>query len=121
MTSKIDSGSCPKSIDCDFNEDMCGWTSDYATNWYWDQGFGRVERSSVFTFTTPITDRLSPSEGMFMYSDFTQLSPTSPTTMTMYSEYVAKTSGSCFTFYLNVKKFDNINNKLTIDLIDQNG
>ena len=70
----------------------------------------------------PATDRTSPTDGMFMYTDFTQLG-SGTQTMTLNSEYVTPSGPSCFTFYLYVMNFDNNsnNNKFTIDIIDQTG
>src|SRR5690348_9237242 len=95
-------GKCVAPINCDFNKDMCGWTHDLdTTNWYWDQGVGRLINATVLNkdiFYTPL-DRIGRSDGMFMYTDFSTKDPTQNNTMKLQSEFVPATNGSCLTFY----------------------
>ena len=98
-------GSCPEPISCDFNVDICGFVdnspiSSGSTFWVWDHGFGRVEYGSKLNFSYPPEDRTAPSDGMFLYTDFTSLHTFySFRTMRIDSEYVSPTPASCLSFY----------------------
>ncbi len=102
---------------------MCGFVKTYnptKTEWIWDHGFGRVENSSKLDFQYPPTDRQSPQDGMFMYTDFTGMDLGSNYTMKLDSEYVRPTQASCLTFYYLTMIFDE-KNTFNIFSIDNSG
>ena len=121
---------CPPPIDCDFNEDMCGWTRDLNQHWIWDHGIGRVEDAKalpkyLFNPTTHIaiapSDRMAPDQGMFMYTDFTGKSDFAPEKMILTSPYVPGTLASCLSFYYLPLSFNNTKDVLLIALVDTEG
>jgi hypothetical protein len=101
------SGACPSPITCDFNNGLCGFMTiipDQMTSssWQWDLGQGRVGvPSSLVKNQLVLSDRTSPSQGMFLYSDYTQA--TSLAMMKVISELVEPTTGSCLIFYYLVR------------------
>ena len=102
---------------------MCGWTRDLSgLLWIFDHGVGRVETGTTMKFVYPPRDRQSPNVGMFMYTDFSKMSPSSTYTMILNSEFVTATpAGSCFTFYYVTMTFDDTKNSFKIVLIDSTG
>ena len=120
-------GVCPQPITCDFNEDMCGFTHNFVYNgspdmWTWDHGYGRVEYGSQLNFIYPPIDQTAPSDGMFLYTDFTSLRTFySFKNMRIDSEYVSATTASCLTFsYLAMDTTSN-STTFTINAFDSTG
>ena len=109
---KLTNSKCPPPVTCNFNYDWCGYTFNPDDDQNWDLGFGRVENPKKLKFKDQIYDRLYHVYGMFLYTDFTDLTDdeeigvTGPTMM-LYSDVVASTpsTGSCLSFYFLPKYY----------------
>jgi len=103
---------------------LCGFIKNFDTtksDWIWDHGFGRVEDSSKLNFVYPPRDRRASMTGMFMYTDFTEMSSGNNYTMKLDSEYVKPTPASCLTFYYITMNLDETKNSFYINSIDNSG
>ena len=117
---QITTGVCQPPINCDFNDDMCGWVRDWNYDWIWELGLGRVEKAQYLNITNecPPLSRLDDN-GMYMFTDYTQKNSSFNSTMVMNSEYVGSTSSSCLKFYYIPLLFAHA--KFSINLIDTSG
>ena len=115
---------CPPLVDCDFNTDLCGWTRSHDEEYIWDHGFGRVADSSVFHGSIKLApaDRTAPLQGMYIFSDFTQLDGDNggEVSMVMLSEFVQGKKDACFTFYF-MPVVVTSSTSFRVSLVDMNG
>ena len=102
---KLSDSKCPKPVNCDFDDNWCGFTHNITTKKFWQLGFGRVINPKQLEFTNLISDHNPYTYyGTSIYTDFTfnDASSFKPSTMNLYSDIVPATpkTGACLTFYI---------------------
>jgi len=94
-------GMCQSPSDCDFNSDLCGYTHDLSATSKWLLGYGRVANSLLLPFTNPPRDSDDSFEGMYLYTDFTDILNFQLTTVRMIGPVLASAKGIAIKLTLN--------------------
>lgn len=94
--------SCKRLIDCDFDQDYCGWKEEIAkSKLFWDIGVGRVRDPTKLT-----QQRLLSTSDNILYTDFTIMQG-STSSMELLSEFIDQPVGgaACIEFEYKVMSF----------------